>query len=77
MPSDLGGVLAVSERALEVGMYVSSKPKFHECDVMLASPELSRYGIFDTRRHREIFEIGRRTALARIDDIREALRAGA
>jgi NTE family protein len=75
--ADLSGVLAVSERAFEVGMYFNSKPKFHECDVMLMSPELSRYGIFDTRHHREIFELGRQTALASLDAIRRALDAAA
>ena len=72
---DLGGVLAVSERALEVGMYFASKQKFHECDVMLLCPELSQYGLFDTRHHREIFEIGRRATLAAMDSIEQALDA--
>jgi NTE family protein len=72
---DLSGVFAVSERALEVAMYSSSKPKFHECDVILHSPELSRYGMFDTRNHRAIFEHGRRTALGAMDSILAALEA--
>jgi hypothetical protein len=28
---DIGRVLAVSERALEMGMHFASKQKFHEC----------------------------------------------
>ena len=74
-PSDLTGVLAVSERALEVGMHFASKQKFHECDVMLRCPELSSYSLFDTKHHREIFELGRRATLAAIDSIRRALEA--
>lgn len=72
---DLNGVLAVSERALEVGMYFASRQKFHECDVMLTCPELSQYGIFDTKHHREIFEAGRRATLASMDSIERALAA--
>ena len=73
--ADLSGVLAVSERALEVGMHATSKQKFHECDVMLTCPQLNQYGLFDTKHHREIFEVGRRTTLAAMDSIRRALDA--
>jgi NTE family protein len=73
--SDLNGVISVSERALEVGMHFNSKPKFHECDVMLVCPELGQYGLFDTKHHREIFEIGRRATLAAMDSIQAALKA--
>jgi NTE family protein len=72
---DLGGVLAVSERALEVGMHVASQQKFHECDVMLKCPELNQYGLFDTRHHREIFEAGRRATLAATESIERAIAA--
>ena len=74
-PGDLAGVLAVSERALEVGMHFASKQKFHECDVMLSCPQLNEYGLFDTRHHREIFELGRRAALASMESIQRALEA--
>lgn len=70
---DLNGVLAVSERALEVGMHFSSKQKFHECDVMVSCPDLSAYGIFDTKHHREIFEAGRKATLAAIESVERAL----
>jgi NTE family protein len=72
--SDLDGLLAVSERAIEVGMHFASKQKFHECDVMLVCPELNRFGIFDTRHHRQIFELGRRTTLAAMASIERVLR---
>jgi len=73
--SDISGVLALSERALEVGMHFASKQKFHECDVMLRCPELSEYSMFDTRHHDEIFALGKRTTLAAIDSIKRALDA--
>ncbi len=73
--TDLNGLLAVSERALEVAMHSTSRQKFHECDVMLSCPELSRYGLFDTRHHREIFDVGRRATLAAMDSIKLAMDA--
>jgi NTE family protein len=73
--TDLTGVLAVSERALEVGMHFSSRQKFHECDVMLSCPQLNEYGLFDTKHHREIFEAGRRATLAAMDTIQRAVEA--
>jgi len=75
--TDLDGVLAVSQRALEVGMFFSSKMKFYECDVMLCPPELSRFGLFDTKNHREIFEIGYEAASSRVEEIAQALAAWA
>jgi NTE family protein len=71
--ADLNGALAVSQRALEVGMYFNSKTKFHECDVMLCPSELGRFGLFDTKNHREIFDIGYKAAMDRLDDIEQAL----
>jgi NTE family protein len=73
--ADLSGVLAVSERALEVGMHFASKDKFHECDVMLRCPQLSEYGLFDTKHHREIFDAGRQATLAAMDSIQRAMDA--
>lgn len=70
---DLNGVLAVPERALEVGMWFASKEKFHQCDVLVRCPDLIRFSLFDTRNHREIFEMGRRATLERIDAIERAL----
>ena len=73
--TDLGSALAVSERALEVGMQHLSEQKFHECDVLLACPQLNEYSRFDTKQHREIFEAGRRATLDAMDSIRRAIDA--
>jgi len=73
--ADLSGVLAISERALEVGMYYASEQKFHQCDVMLRCPQLNQFGLFDTKHHREIFEIGRQATLAAMDSIQRAIDA--
>jgi hypothetical protein len=42
---------------------------------MLRCPELNQYGLFDTRHHDEIFEHGKRTTLAAMDSIKQALDA--
>lgn len=64
--------LAVSQRALEIGMYHASKRKFHQVALLISPSELNRYSTFDTRRHPEIVEIGYRAAVECLDDI-EAL----
>lgn len=63
--------LTVSQRAFEIGMYFHSKGKFHQCDLLLSPPELSRFGTFDTRHLEEILEIGYRAARERWTDIEQ------
>ncbi len=63
---DLKSSLAVSQRAFEIGMYYSSKRKFHQCDLVLCPAELSRFGTFDTKHFGEILEIGYRAAREQI-----------
>lgn len=65
--------LAVSQRAIEVGMYLASKRKFHACDVVICPEELSRFGVFDTKNLRAILEVGYRATVERIDEIRRAV----
>ena len=67
--SDLRTPLAVSMRALEVGMYYNSRRKFHQCDLVICPPELSAYGNFETKHFAEILEIGYHAARARMGDI--------
>jgi len=66
--------LAVSQRALEIGMYHASKRKFHQVALLISPPELRRYATFDTRRHPEIVEIGYQATIERLDEV-EALLA--
>lgn len=72
---DIDDMRAVYQRALEVGMFHTAKAKFHACDVVLCPPELAGFGGFDTRHIREVFDIGYRAALRRMDDVEDALRA--
>jgi NTE family protein len=67
---DLGSTFAVTQRALEIGMFHASKRKFHHADLVICPPELSRFATFDLKRHAEIAEIGYRAALEQMDEIR-------
>lgn len=67
--SNLGSSLSVSQRAFEIGMYYSSKRKFHQCDLLLCPAELSRFGTFDTKHFEEIMQIGYRTAREQMNAI--------
>ena len=67
--SDLSSTFAVTQRAIEIGMYHAAKRKFHHADLVLALPGLTKFAVFDTRRHAEIAEIGYRAALDRMDAI--------
>ena len=66
---DLGSSLAVSQRAFEIGMYHSSKRKFHHCDLLLCPSELSRYSPFDTKHLEEILQVGYRAARDQMETI--------
>lgn len=67
----LDSTFAVTQRALEIGMFHASKRKFHHADLVLSPPELANFSTFDTRRHEEIAEIGYRAARERMGEIRE------
>lgn len=73
--STLKNALAVSQRAIEVSMFFSSRRKFHECDVMICPDKLSQYGMFGTKHLPEIMEIGYAAAVEKIDSIQSALAA--
>ena len=73
--TDLKSSIAVSMRAIELGMFSSSKRKFHRCDLVICPDALTGYGNFETRHYPEILEIGYRAARARMDAIRQLLSA--
>jgi len=71
--SDLSSTLAVTQRALEIGMFHASERKFHHANLVISPVGLSRFSTFDTRRHAEIAEIGYQAALDQLDAIRALL----
>ena len=72
--TELESTLAVSQRAFEVAMYLSSRLKFRACDMLLSPPELADFGIF-TKKTRELYEIGYRATVERLAAIVERLEA--
>lgn len=72
-PADLTTVRAVSHRALEVARFTNSRPKFHQCDVMLCPEALGAYRTFATKHVREIYDIGYREAVNHMNAIENAL----
>lgn len=72
---DLDNRLAVSQRALDIGIFLASRAKFHTCDVLLCPPELARFRSLDNRHLDEVYEIGYRAASEQIGAIRAALAA--
>jgi len=71
---ELESTLSVSQRAFEVAMFLNSSPKFRECDMLLSPPELSEYGVF-TKQAKEVYEIGFRATIERMDAIVARLEA--
>jgi NTE family protein len=70
---DLRNSLSVSQRAFEIGMYYSSKRKFHQCDLLLCPTELSHFGTFDTKHFQEIMQVGYRAAQEQMETILQLL----
>ncbi len=75
-PADLQGSLAVAQRALEIGMFHSSRRSFHQCDLVLSPPELADHPTITLKVSRNVVEIGRRAALGRMDEIRALVERG-
>jgi NTE family protein len=73
---DLDSTLAVTQRALDIGVYLTSRGRFHLCDVLLCPPQLSRFKSFEGGHLEEIFAIGHRAATEQIGTIRAALELG-
>lgn len=67
---ELASSMAVTYRALEVGMFLASQRKFRHVDLMLCPRQLRDYRTFDLKHHREILDIGYRAASEQIDEIR-------
>lgn len=56
--SELTNTLKIINRATELSHLAGSKIKFPYCDFLLAPPALHQYGIFDTHKIDEMYEIG-------------------
>ena len=75
-PAELTSALAVSQRALEIGMFHNSRRNFHKCDILLSPPALAGQPAFALKQSREVVEMGYTAAVARMDEIRELVSRG-
>lgn len=65
----LESALAISQRALEIGMFHASKRRFHQCDLVICPAGLEQFGLNDVKRRQEIHDLGYQAALARMPEI--------
>ncbi len=70
---DLGNAWSVLRRALEVGVFSTSKAKYGLCDAVVRPSSLARFGIFETKHFPEIEAVGYEAALAKMDEIQRIL----
>lgn len=75
-PAGLQGSLAVTQRALEIGMFHNSRRSFHHCDLVLSPPQLAGQPTFTLKVSRSLVEAGRAAALGRMDEIRTLVERG-
>ena len=70
---ELSSTFAVTQRALEIGMFHASRRKFHHADLVISPAGLGRFSTFDIKRHAEIVEVGYRATLEQLDAVRALL----
>lgn len=71
---DMGSFLAVTQRAVDIGIFAAARSRFSRVDLVIHPQQLETYSTIDPGRHEEILQIGHRAALACIDEIRELAR---
>jgi len=71
--SDFSNSFAVLKRALEVGMFRTSRAKYGTCHVVIRPPNIARFGIFETKHNDEIEACGYEAALERMPEILRAV----
>ena len=60
---------AIAVRCFYLAVINNTKPWLDQCDVLIQSPELYHYHIFQFRKKEEIFEIGYRAAMEKKEEI--------
>lgn len=70
--SELTNTFKLVNRANELTFLGGSVSKFHSCDFVLAPPELWQYGIFETKKVEQIYEVGYQYALGEMKTLQKA-----
>ncbi len=68
---DLSNSLKVLSRANGLAFIAGSTHKFEACDLFLAPQKLWKYGIFDTHKAEEIFQLGYRHTCTKLESMRQ------
>ncbi|MCG8327339.1 MAG: patatin-like phospholipase family protein [Chitinophagales bacterium] len=55
---ELASTTTFLERAYNIGRNSMTEIKFHHCDLLVAPPNLEKYGTFDTSQIDEVFQLG-------------------
>lgn len=66
---ELGNTLKLIGRANDLGFLAASLSKFNWCDGVFIPQELHKYGVFDTKKMDEIYELGYRSAQSQMKKI--------
>jgi NTE family protein len=75
--TDLGTSLDVLGRAMDVGMFLQSQAKFPLCDLVIQPQGLDAFGMFESKRVKDIEQIGYEAAMARMAEIERVVGAPA
>ncbi len=72
-PEALDSTLAVSHRAFDLGMFLSSRSKFHRCEVLVCPRELAEVPTFGKADVQRVFEIGLEAGRKQSGEVLQAL----
>lgn len=73
---DFSSAMSVIQRSFDVGMHATARSKFNLCNVLIAPKELRQFGLLDVRRLEEIYAIGYRATLDKMEQIERAISNG-
>lgn len=71
----MSGFFDMAIRASELSIQGNTEPQLSLCDVVIEPLELYKYSIFNFSKYQEIYEIGYREALRKIDQVKAAIKA--
>ena len=65
---DFGNLFRIAERTFRLSVSSNISPKIDLCDMVFEPDELGSYGLLDTSRGKEVFELGYRVASEQLKD---------
>lgn len=65
--SSIKGVIAITERCLQLAVWNTVKERMHKCDVIIEIDKTFEYGLFSISKAQELFDIGYQTTIDNMD----------